>query len=72
MGTTKLVPKLQKCGNEMGVVRQRGPARSLKDLKREISARNGEPLPPPRSSHKHKPAEVKVVKMISDFLARKT
>ena len=46
----------------MGVARQRGPARSLKDLKREISARNGEPPPPPRSSHKHKPAEVNFVK----------
>ena len=41
----------------------------MKDLKREISARNGEPPPPPRSSHKHKPAEVKVVKMKSDFEA---
>ena len=51
----------------MGVARQRGPARSLKDLKREISARNGEPPPPPRSSHKHKPAEVNVVKMKSDL-----
>ena len=48
----------------MGVARQRGPARSLKDLKREISARNGEPPPPPRSSHKHKPAEVNVVYII--------
>ena len=53
----------------MGVARQRGPARSLKDLKREISARNGEPPPPPRSSHKHKPAEVNVVKMKSDLSA---
>lgn len=41
----------------MGVVRQRGPGRSLKDLKREISARNGDP-PPPRAGSKHKPAEV--------------
>ena len=45
----------------MGVARQRVPSRSLKDLKREISARNGDPPPPPKSSHKHKPAEVKVV-----------
>ena len=42
----------------MGVARQRGPGRSLKDLKREISARNGEPPPPPKSGHKHRPAEV--------------
>jgi len=41
----------------MGVARQRGPGRSLKDLKREISARNGEPPPPPRAP-KHRPAEV--------------
>ena len=53
----------------MVVARQRGPARSLKDLKREISARNGEPPPPPRSSHKHKPAEVNVVKMKSNLSA---
>lgn len=39
----------------MGVTRQRGPGRSLKDLKREISLRNGEP-PPPRP--RHRPAEV--------------
>ena len=41
----------------MGVARQRGPGRSLKDLKREISARNGE-LPPPPRAPKHRPAEV--------------
>ena len=42
------------------MVRQRGPGRSLKDLKREISARNGDP-PPPRAGSKHKPAEVKTI-----------
>lgn len=41
----------------MGVARNRGPGRSLKDLKREISARNGEPVRT-RSGHKHRPAEV--------------
>lgn len=41
----------------MGIARQRFPGRSLKDLKREINARHGEPVPS-KNGPKHRPVEV--------------
>jgi len=42
----------------MGGPRQRGPGRSLKDLKREINARNGGETSSAKHSVRHTPAEV--------------